>query len=383
MIAVLALDASADTTVSPGAITMEQEMQAPITPRDAVESPSADDASASRRGGTEREYVIAPLPAHDPQQGWTLTVPAFAIYTPRGAVAGERASMSGLLGFYSENESWGVGGFHCMSTGGDTWRLLGGAVHAEINYDFFGIGGAGNGPSVPLDQKLDAVRIETLRRIAPNLYAGLRVNYADTNVRLDIPADALPPGIDFPELNANFRLVNLVPRIEYDSRDNEFYPVDGLFAEVNISLSRKSLGSDADFEKYDAKLNHYRQYGPAGVLAARVDLQYAAGDAPFFVVPAFGSGVDLRGYVAGAYRDKFLFAGQVEYRHRFTPRIGAVAFAGIGTVAPKFGQWDKTLPSVGAGFRYVIAPRNSLGLRIDVAWGGDDSQFYVGIGEAF
>ena len=108
-----------------------------------------------------------------------------------------------------------------------------------------------------------------------------------------------------------------------------------------------------------------------------------ANDAPFFLFPAFGQGSDLRGYQTGTYRDRFLFAAQAEYRHRFTSRLGAVAFAGVGTVAPDLFEWGTTLPSVGFGARIVLAPKNDVCLRIDYAWGRDESIYYVGIGEAF
>jgi len=41
------------------------------------------------------------------------------------------------------------------------------------------------------------------------------------------------------------------------------------------------------------------------------------------------------------------------------------------------------LPSVGTGFRYVLAKKNNVSLRFDAAWGRDEHIFYVGIGEAF
>ena len=85
----------------------------------------------------------------------------------------------------------------------------------------------------------------------------------------------------------------------------------------------------------------------------------------------------------GSYRDRFLVAAQAEYRHRFTKRIGAVAFGGAGSVAPDFGGWEKTLWSVGAGFRWVLAPKNNISLRLDIARGRDETIYYVGVGEAF
>lgn len=104
---------------------------------------------------------------------------------------------------------------------------------------------------------------------------------------------------------------------------------------------------------------------------------------PLHPYPAFGQGSDLRGYQMGSYRDRFLLAMQTEYRYRFTERIGAVAFGGVGSVAPDFAGWEESLWSVGTGFRFVLAPKNDIGLRIDVARGNDETVYYVGIGEAY
>jgi len=78
-----------------------------------------------------------------------------------------------------------------------------------------------------------------------------------------------------------------------------------------------------------------------------------------------------------------MFAVQAEYRWRITQRLGVVAFGGAGSVAPEIGKFDKLLPSVGAGARYVLAKKNNVSLRFDAAWGRDEHTFYVGIGEAF
>ena len=64
-------------------------------------------------------------------------------------------------------------------------------------------------------------------------------------------------------------------------------------------------------------------------------------------------------------------------------QTATVAFAGIGSVAPDFADWGKTLPSAGLGLRWVVAPQNDISLRFDVARGRDDTICYVGVGEAF
>ena len=193
----------------------------------------------------------------------------------------------------------------------------------------------------------------------------------------------LPPGLDPDLLKVDLTMASLAPRLQYDTRDAEFYPTSGLFVDATASFSRESLGGDLDYERYKAEANHYVKLSEKGVLASRVAMQYVAGDAPFFLYPAFGQDVDLRGYQMGSYRDQFLVAAQTEYRHRFTERIGAVAFGGVGSVSPDFLGWEKSLWSVGAGFRWVIAPKNNISLRLDVARGRDETIYYVGVGEAF
>jgi hypothetical protein len=80
-----------------------------------------------------------------------------------------------------------------------------------------------------------------------------------------------------------------------------------------------------------------------------------------------------------------LLAGQVEYRHWFTERFGAVAFGGVGAVAPQVHEFNvnELLPSIGAGLRYTIAEENNVNLRLDFAYGRDDYAIYFGVGEAY
>ena len=216
-----------------------------------------------------------------------------------------------------------------------------------------------------------------------NCTSAQKLSFSRSDVSTSIPPGLLPPDIDPVDISAEYTLLVLAPRVQFDTRDSEFYPTGGWLIDATVELASENFGSDNSYEKYIVEANHYRSAGLPGVFGSRVAMQYVGGDSPFFLFPAYGAGVDLRGYQTGAYRDRFLFAAQVEYRHRFTPRIGAVGFVGIGTVAPDFAEWGKSLPSAGGGLRYVLAKENNLSLRIDYAWGRDDSQFYVSIGESF
>ena len=379
----LAATANAAPEVSVGSVKMENEAGVPGVMGDVddtVEEEAADDEPEKTRNW---EPVVAPLPSRNSAFGWMLSVPVMLMYKPSFNEPEDRVWISGLFGFYAENESWGGGLLQRMSFGGDQWRVMGSLFHAEMNYKYYGIGGSGDDRYLVLDQDMDLVMGEGLRRFAPNFYLGLKGVYAETSVGPRLKDVELPPGLDPDLLKVDLTMASLAPRLQYDTRDAEFYPTSGLFVDATASFSRESLGGDLDYERYKAEANHYVKLSEKGVLASRVAMQYVAGDAPFFLYPAFGQDVDLRGYQMGSYRDQFLVAAQTEYRHRFTERIGAVAFGGVGSVSPDFLGWEKSLWSVGAGFRWVIAPKNNISLRLDVARGRDETIYYVGVGEAF
>jgi outer membrane protein assembly factor BamA len=375
--------AQAGTTVATGALQMDQERGLPVVPGDLADPVEEEVDEPDDDGKKRGEFVIAPLPSRSPLVGWTIALPAMYIYKPKSTVEDDKPWVSGLAGFYTENESYGGGLFHKMSIGGDSWRLLGALFSAQINYDYYGIGGSDES-SIPIRQTVSLGLAEALREVFfDKFFLGLKTVYSQTEASTTIPTDVILPGSDPIELASDYALFSIAPRLQYDTRDSEFYPTTGFFIDGTVGLSSENLGSDNTFQKYTAKVNHYRPIRSFGVLASRLVFEYVGGDVPFFLYPAYGTDVDLRGYQTGTYRDRFLFSGQIEYRHRFTPRLGAVVFAGIGTVAPEFGEWDTSLPSAGGGVRYVVANENDVSIRLDYAWGRDDQQFYVGIGESF
>ena len=270
-----------------------------------------------------------------------------------------------------------------MSIGGDKWRLMAAAFQSDVKYDFFGIGGDGRGPAIPLSQPMDLVVGEVLRRVTPNLFLGLKGTYSETEIGLNIPTDSLPPSLDLNKLVVDLTLATLTPRLRYDSRDSDFYPTSGFLVDADIAITRTAFGADLDYEKFSLSANHYYPLSKSGVIASRVSTQYASSDTPFFMYPAFGMGADLRGYQTGTYRDQYLIAMQSEYRHQFSQKIGGVVFLGVGAVSSELGDRGTSLPSAGVGFRYVLAQQNNVGLRFDVAKGRDDTTWYVGVGEAF
>lgn len=387
--------ADAAPEFAPGRIEVDSHQSVPavpIVPSDVDADTATAGGAASDAGGDApdagdaapsagNEWVIAPLPARNPLLGWMVAMPVMRVYRPESSDPDNKTWSSGIAGLYAENESWGYGAFHDMSLGGDRWRVLAAGFRADVTYDYYGIGGDRDSPSVPISQPSRFFMVQALREVAPNFYFGIETTMLRSEISLKIPEDQLPPGFELPRLP--LRINTLAPALEYDTRDDQFYPTQGVLAKAQASVGREALGSDLDYERYSIELNHYHSLSSAAILASRVAIDYAAGDAPFFVYPAFGSRADLRGYQTGTYRDRFLFAMQTEYRRRLSDRFGAVAFAGIGTVTSDFGEWGDSLPSVGVGLRYLLAAANNINLRFDVARGRDDTMWYVGLREAF
>lgn len=383
LVLLVSLPAVAEKPVAVGSAKMESESGIPGVlgdVDDSLEEKAAEDKPEKERSW---EPVIAPLPSRNSAFGWMLSVPAMLMYKPSFSQPEDRVWISGVFGFYAENDSWGVGAMQRSSFGGDKWRVSGALFHSEMNYKYYGIGGDGSDKYITLDQDMDLFMAEGLRRVVPNFYVGLKGVYAQTEIGPRIEKENLPPWLDPENLRADLTLASLAPRLQYDTRDSEFYPRAGWLVDGTAYISREAFGADVEYERYEADANYYFPLNEQAVLASRIATQYVSSDAPFFIYPAFGRESDLRGYQMGSYRDQFLIAAQTEYRHRFTERIGAVAFAGIGSVSPDFFGWEESLWSVGAGFRWVVAPKNDISLRVDIARGRDETIYYVGVGEAF
>jgi hypothetical protein len=335
------------------------------------------------------EWLIAPIPGYTPVFGATLAVGVAKLYRPAGKESEPRAWMTGGGGFVAENKSWGVGLAHKMGWGMDTWRLSTGAVYADLYYDFYGIGiDAGKQDrSVSLHHKASGINFSLLRKVGSRWFAGADIVYSDSEVRFAdriLPADVeLPPELEIPEAVFSPLLVSVAPRLEYDSRNSEYYPTHGVLFQAKVGIWSESLGSDFDFRAYKISYNQYFALSDADVLAIRFYGRLAEGDVPFFALSSLGQGSDLRGYTPGRYRDNALLAIQAEYRRRLSNRWYVVAFGGIGGVGPKLDQIRQDLPAGGVGVRFVLAEENHIAMRLDAAWGKDDSAVYLSVGEAF
>jgi outer membrane protein assembly factor BamA len=175
-------------------------------------------------------------------------------------------------------------------------------------------------------------------------------------------------------------------RVNRDNRPNRFYPEGGSLFDFTADFFSEKLGSRYSFQSYKANFSKYAKIGDSQVIAYNLFGCVTSGDPPFYGNCVYGTNNELRGYTAGRYLDRYMFAAQLEYRLSLRNRLGAVAFGGIGEVIPGGSQPFRTanfLPSFGGGGRFELSKKYHVNLRADIAQGRGSHTWSMGIGEAF
>ncbi|MFT3752953.1 MAG: BamA/TamA family outer membrane protein [Paludibacter sp.] len=173
----------------------------------------------------------------------------------------------------------------------------------------------------------------------------------------------------------------------YDSRDNQFYPQNGIFAKSFFAISKAGLGSTYSLKEISVDFRQYIPLQAAHVLVWQVYFNGIFGmqGIPFELLPTVGGRDLLRGFRQGMYRENVLLAGQAEYRIPVYKRLKAAIFCSAGNVMDSYNyKVDKMKVSYGGGLRYRLNDAR-VHLRFDLAKNnyGDKLQFYITATEAF
>jgi tetratricopeptide (TPR) repeat protein len=145
--------------------------------------------------------------------------------------------------------------------------------------------------------------------------------------------------------------------LQYDTRDNHFYPESGSLHKFEIYTASKMIGSDYGFTRFTFDARRYISLYPSHVIAIQAVGMFTAGSVPFRVLPSVGN--VFRGYSSVRYIDRHLIALQAEYRVvPLTWRVGFTAFAGISDVFSQLNDisHENLKYVVGMGIRYLSIP---------------------------
>ena len=268
----------------------------------------------------------------------------------------------------------------------NTYEVTGGYVQGNLNYDLYGVGiVAGNaGLKLPLQQTGHGYFGEALRRIAWDIFVGPRFLAGDSFLTVRPSSGEIPPPP--PDLGIHTTLRALGFRIVRDTRSNHFYPLTGSKVEFTADFFAEALGSKYSFQRYKFQYDKFLSLTKNQVLAYDLYVCDTGGEPPFYANCIYGTSAELRGYTAGRYIDRQMFAMQLEYRLSLPKRFGLAGFAGIGEVYPGASQIlrsNQFLPAVGGGPRFVLSSKYHVNLRTDFARGKNSWTWSMGVGEAF
>lgn len=169
--------------------------------------------------------------------------------------------------------------------------------------------------------------------------------------------------------------------LDYDTRDNLFFPSRGTYAQATVRFYRKAFGSDYTYDYYAADLRGYRKLGGSGVLAVQFAAVTAGQGIPFYDMPLY----DLRGIYNTYFTNRSSYYAQAEYRFPLSAKFFAVVFGGGGNSAPRPGGLSlKNLQfAAGSGVRFVLDKKEKINMRLDIGASRWGVQPYFGITEAF
>ncbi|MBC8154603.1 MAG: BamA/TamA family outer membrane protein, partial [Bacteroidetes bacterium] len=269
----------------------------------------------------------------------------------------------------------------------DRWILLGRSRFQYFPLLYYGTGPARNANEpARIDGTYLQIRQRALKKIAPNLFAGVEIDFQSlSGTRFSQPEShpyERPRGV---EGTTN---LSTGGGVVYDSRRNPLNTRRGLYGELAYLRSLGGVVSDYSFYSVALDLRRYFTLPKGQVVATQVYGLQTGGQVPVNQLALMGGEMIQRGFYAGRYRDGSLLAAQAEYRllpFPFSKRFGGAVFASAGAVAPSWDKlrWRDVQPTGGAGLRYLLYPKKDIFLRFDVGFTRQGSGFYIFTGESF
>ena len=262
-------------------------------------------------------------------------------------------------------------------------------LNGELGYYRYVFNYFGMGNTIPNDyiEKYTAVfprvRLNLAKKIAPGLFLGIRYTFDDKSITRRDSFGFLER--DRPEGWQGGRVSGAGLGLNYDTRDQIFYPNRGYLIESQLYTEGGYTGSDFRYDRFAVDAARYWPLKHKSVLALNAAVTLTRGTVPFHQMPNLGGPRRLRGYYEGKYRDRHLVLVQSEYRFPIYKRFSGTAFGGLGWVAPtlsafalKYTRWHS-----GAGLRFVLDKAQRINIRADYGFGAGSSGFYLTVGEAF
>lgn len=299
-------------------------------------------------------------------------------------------SVSAVMGAYTGNGSYFLGGGHMGFFNQGKIRYMGGGGYGDVNIDFYGFGDITLNKPLEIKTKATAI-MQTLKFKIDNsrFYLGPTQRYIDAQIsptNINELIGNLPPQWQDPLTNLltrNITTSGIGLALEYDSRDNIFSPTNGFSYTLNYLWFDDNIGSDVDYTLTELTALNYFKLSKNWRTNFRIEANYANSDE--FLPPYATPSIDMRGIPSARYQGQSVAMSELEVVYKINFRWEVNAFAGIGKATNDFSEFSDSPSRIskGVGFRYLIARRYGFNMGLDIAQGPEDTVFYVQAGSAW
>jgi len=323
-------------------------------------------------------FVVVPIPMSNPTLGSGLVVGGAYFY---GQTAEQKkaqpASLTALGGLYTDNDSKAVVLAQQNYWRDDRWRFTGAIGAADLRLSLLAPDETSDGSSVDWRINGQFLFAKLSRRIKGDWYGGLFTRVVDANQSIGVAIEEEETAFDLGDVTS----IGVGAIFEYDSRNNPFNSSAGRYFKIDALFNDENIGSDATYQSYTGAFRSYHKLSDSVVLAWEVQGCKRGGTAPLWDACT----IKLRGFSVTDYLGMVSASGQVEARWQMSERWGLVGFAGHGRYGSSFNEFREreSIPSYGAGVRFMVLKAKGINLRVDFARSRDDDAIHVSVGEAF
>ncbi|WP_020207622.1 BamA/TamA family outer membrane protein [Gilvimarinus chinensis] len=297
----------------------------------------------------------------------------------------------------TENGSMFGGAGHIGFWRDDTIRYKGGIGYPDMNLNFYRIANVDLQNPIELNVSGPAILQKLTFRLGDSKwFAGFYQTYQRMETRLAddfnidlLPNDELNEKVEAflqNRLNISENTSGLGLLVEYDSRDNPMNPEAGYNYRARAVRFDDAIGSDLNYTQYQFTGLNYWKLSDTFNLGLRLDYQSVEAASGETLPPYALPGLRMRGVPAARYQNNQAFLTEIEATYKFTPRWHLKGFGGAGFVADSWSNLTsdaEDVDSYGTGFRYLIAKRYGFTMGVDVAWGPEESAYYIQAGSSW
>jgi len=278
----------------------------------------------------------------------------------------------------------------------NSWNIRGDTRFMVYPQFTWGLGsGQPSNEKIMVDYKYIRFYQSALKRIKSYFYAGIGYNL-DYFINIHTDEPGLQPFTGYKygtTAGVNSFSSGITLNMLYDTRNNEFNPIPGAYANLIYRINPTYLGSNSTWRSIYADV---RKYIP---LSSRPHQQNVLAiwsyfwtvldsNVPYLNLPSIGmdpSNRSGRGIEQNRYRGRSLIYLESEYRRDITSNglFGFVAFASINSVTEENSKFERINPALGAGLRVKFNKGSNTNIAIDYGFSKGYSGISVSLGEAF